>query len=42
MNQFGADEYLTKPLDFDRLAQILAAFAPLASPQETEELSAVK
>ena len=37
MNQFGADEYLTKPLDFDRLATILAAFAPLAGSVKVEE-----
>jgi CheY-like chemotaxis protein len=39
MNQFGADEYLTKPLDFDRLARILEAFAPLAPSREMEELA---
>jgi CheY-like chemotaxis protein len=42
MNQFGADEYLTKPLDFDRLAQILAAFAPLAEIAEAEKVAALK
>lgn len=36
MSQFGADEYLTKPLDFDRLARILEAFAPLTGSVEAE------
>jgi len=41
MSQFGADEYLTKPLDFDRLARILADFAPLAGAAEAEETAAL-